>query len=60
VTRTAAPLGSRTFRLLDAAPYAPDAHRGQKIYVRGLLIKLSDEQRMTISSFETVAPTCDQ
>jgi len=58
--RTATPLGIHTFRLLDAAPYAPDAHRGQKVYVRGLLIKLPDEQRMTISAFETVAPTCDE
>jgi mono/diheme cytochrome c family protein len=55
---TAKPLGTETFRLLDAMAYAPDSHRGQKMYVRGLLIKLPDEQRITISAFEMVSPTC--
>lgn len=58
--RPAPPLGGQSFHLLDAAVYAADAHRGQKVYVRGLLIKLPDEQRMTISTLETVSPTCDE
>jgi cytochrome c5 len=52
------PFGTQTFHLLDAVAYAPEGHRGHKMYVRGLLIKLADEQRMTISSFEMVSPTC--
>jgi len=28
------------------------------MYVRGLLIKLPDEQRIAISAFEDVAPDC--
>ena len=28
------------------------------MYVKGLLIRLPGEQRMTISALETVAPTC--
>ena len=55
---TAKPLGTQTFHLLDAMAYAPDDHKSQKMYVRGLLIKLPGEQRMTISSFEMVSPTC--
>ena len=55
---TAAPLGTQTFRLLDAIAYSPADHRGQKIYVRGLLIKLPGEQRLTISAFEALSPTC--
>jgi mono/diheme cytochrome c family protein len=55
---TEKPLGSETFHLLDAIAYAPEGHRGQKMYVRGLLIKLPDEQRITISAFEMVSPTC--
>ncbi len=51
-------LGDRTFRLLDAIAYSPDQHKGHKMYVRGLLIKLPSEQRMTISAFETLAPSC--
>ena len=60
VTSTAMdkPLGTQTFQLLDAMAYAPDDREGQTIYVRGLLIKLAGEPRMTISTFETVSPTC--
>jgi mono/diheme cytochrome c family protein len=51
-------LGTQAFRLLDAMAYSPEAHKGHKMYVRGLLIKLPSEQRMTISSFEMIAPNC--
>ncbi len=54
----ATPLGTQTFHLLDAMAYAPGDHSGHKMYVRGLLIKLPGEQRMTISAFEMVSPTC--
>jgi hypothetical protein len=52
------PLGTQTFQLLDAMAYAPDDRKGQTIYVRGLLIKLAGQSRMTISTFETISPTC--
>lgn len=51
-------LGSYTFHLLDAMAYHPEKHVGHRMYVRGLLIKLPSEQRMTISSFEPIALTC--
>jgi mono/diheme cytochrome c family protein len=54
------PLGTQVFRLLDAMAYSPESHKGHKMYVRGLLIKLPGEQRMTISTLETVAPGCSQ
>jgi S-disulfanyl-L-cysteine oxidoreductase SoxD len=53
-------LGSKTIHLLDAMAYAPETHKGQKMSVRGLLVKLPDEQRMTISSITMVAPTCSE
>jgi cytochrome c5 len=53
------PLGTQVYRLLDAMAYSPESHKGHKMYVRGLLIKLPGEQRMTISSLETVAPSCN-
>jgi len=55
---TATPLGTETFHLLDAMAYSPGDHKGHKMYVRGLLIKLPGEQRMTISAFEMVSPSC--
>jgi mono/diheme cytochrome c family protein len=54
----ARPLGTETFHLVDAMAYAPGDHAGHKMYVRGLLIRLPGEQRMTISAFEMVTPTC--
>jgi mono/diheme cytochrome c family protein len=54
----ATPLGDETFHLVDAIAYAPQDHAGHKIYVRGLLVKLPGEQRMTISLFESLSPTC--
>ena len=54
------PLGARTIHLLDAMAYTPEAHKGHKMDVRGLLVKLPDEQRMTISSITMVAPNCSE
>ncbi|MES1256549.1 MAG: cytochrome c [Acidobacteriota bacterium] len=51
-------LGSGTFRLLDARAYNPGARQGHKVYVRGLLVKMPSESRMTISALETVAGSC--
>jgi mono/diheme cytochrome c family protein len=51
-------LGTGTFHLLDAMAYAPDEHTGHKMYVRGLLIKLPGDERLTISAFEMVSPSC--
>jgi len=53
------PLGTQVFRLLDAMAYTPETLKGHKMYVKGLLIKLPGEQRMTVSSFESIAPSCN-
>jgi hypothetical protein len=53
-------LGTQTVYLVDAIAYAPAARKGQKVYVRGLLVRLPGEQRMTISALETVSPTCTE
>jgi S-disulfanyl-L-cysteine oxidoreductase SoxD len=53
-------LGDHTFRLLDALAYSPEQHKGHKMYVRGLFIKLPTERRMTISTLETLAPSCNR
>lgn len=57
-TSAARALGTNTYRLLDAFAYAPESKRGQKVYVRGLLIRLPSEQRMTISDLRTLSQTC--
>jgi S-disulfanyl-L-cysteine oxidoreductase SoxD len=57
---TAKPPGLQTFQLVDAMAYAPGDHKGHQMYVRGLLIKLPGEQRITISAFEMVSPSCGE
>jgi len=44
--------------LVDAMAYAPQQHNGQKVYVRGLLLRVPGEQRMTISAMEMLSQTC--
>jgi mono/diheme cytochrome c family protein len=56
----ATPLGTQTFHLVDAIAYSPADHKGQKMYVRGLLIRLQNEQRLTISAFETLSSSCQE
>jgi S-disulfanyl-L-cysteine oxidoreductase SoxD len=51
-------LGTQSIHLVDAMAYAPNDHRGQKVSIRGLLIKAPGEQRMTISALEMVSPAC--
>ena len=52
------PRAGHTFHLLDAIAYQPERHRGQLLRVRGTLIRLPGQQRLTMSSTETLAPTC--
>ncbi len=52
--------GTKTFRLLDAMAYSPASHRGHTMYVRGLLVRLPNEERMTISAFEMVGASCER
>jgi mono/diheme cytochrome c family protein len=55
---TETPLGTQSIHLVDAMAYAPEDHKGQKVSIRGLLIKVPGGPRMTISSLETVSPAC--
>jgi mono/diheme cytochrome c family protein len=50
--------GGQTFHLIDAIAYQPEQHRGHLWRVRGTLIRLPGQQRVTISSTEMLAPTC--
>ena len=52
--------GTETFRLIDAMAYAPEEHAHQQVHVRGLLIRLPGDQRMTVSALEVMSATCRQ
>ena len=53
-------LGAETYHLVDALAYAPQTHLGHKLYVRGLLIRLPGEQRITISTLEPLSSRCGE
>ena len=51
-------VGPHSFRLLDAMAYGPERFVGHTMYVRGLLIRLPNEQRMTVSAMESLGARC--
>jgi hypothetical protein len=52
------PLGSETFDLMVSAAYSPERAIGQKVEVRGFLIRRPTLSRINITSLETLQPTC--
>jgi S-disulfanyl-L-cysteine oxidoreductase SoxD len=55
---TAAPAGTATFGLMVSAAYAPGTHSGRVVEVRGFLIRRPDDDRINVTSIETVGATC--
>lgn len=53
------PLGSRTFRLLSAKPFSPEAHQGQKMEARGLIYSEAGDERLTLTSLR-MAGSCSE
>ncbi len=51
------PLGSQTFRLLDATRFKPESKAGRKVAAKGLLNRVPDS-RIDLVSLEAVAQTC--
>jgi hypothetical protein len=54
------PLGPGTFRLLVSAAYAPEALKGHKVEVRGFLIRRPTENRLNITSLQTLDSSCGE
>lgn len=54
------PLGPATYRLLVSAAYKPDTHKRHKVEVRGFLIRRPTENRLNITSLETLDPSCGE
>ena len=53
-------LGAGTFRLLVSAAYAPQKVKGHKVEARGFLIRRPTENRLNITSLETLDPSCEK
>lgn len=58
--RTAAskPLGDRSYRLVGAGAFHPDEARGQKVAVKGALIRDGKENRLNVTSLQRLSANC--
>lgn len=51
-------LGTRTFRLLSAVPFKPEAHVGHKMEARGLVHVDGPSARLSVTSLQMAAESC--
>ncbi len=51
-------LGTQTFRLLDVASAKPDASKGKRVEVKGLLMRQPTGAALNVTSIQAVAPSC--
>jgi hypothetical protein len=51
-------LGSQVFRLLSTVQFQPEAHKGETISAKGLLYREPGENRLNVTSLQTIAPGC--
>ena len=54
----AKPLGAGRYRLLGVRVFKPSHHRGQKVAVKGVLIRDSNQSRLNVTSLQMVGATC--
>ena len=57
-TNASKPLGAQRYVLIGASEWNPSSHKGQKVAVKGLLIKDVNETRLNVTSFNKVGETC--
>jgi hypothetical protein len=54
----ARPLGNQQNQLVGVNVFGPSSRKGQKVAVKGVLIKEANERRLNITSLQTVDATC--
>jgi Copper type II ascorbate-dependent monooxygenase, C-terminal domain len=52
------PLGGRRYPLLGTSVFKPADHRGEKVAVKGMLIKSSNDIGINVTSLQKVGPEC--
>lgn len=52
------PLGDRRYPLLGVRVFSSSSHKGQKVAVKGVLIKDATENRINVTSLQMLAATC--
>ncbi len=54
----ASPLGTRTYGLMDAIQYRPDSKEGHKVEAKGFLIRDPGNDRINLTSLQTITAGC--
>ena len=54
----AQPLGAESFQLISVVPFKPDASTGRKMAAKGLLYRAANDNRLDVTSLQTVASSC--
>ncbi len=58
----AAPAGTQSYRLFNlgflTSQFNPEAHKGEKLLVKGSLIRQPDSLRLSVLAFRKIADTC--
>jgi hypothetical protein len=54
----ARPLGSRRYQLLGVGVFDPSSRKGERVAVKGIMIKDAKESRINVTSLQTVAANC--
>ena len=55
------PAGNQIFLMqeMDAVPdFVPDAHKGERMQVKGFLVRARNAERINLTAISTVSPTC--
>ena len=52
------PLGTKRYALIAIGMFNPDAHKGHKVAVKGLLIKDAAGDRLNVTSLQMVSASC--
>jgi mono/diheme cytochrome c family protein len=51
-------LGSDSFQLISVVPFKPDSNNGHKVAAKGLLYRAAAENRLDVTSLQTVGSSC--
>ena len=54
----ASPLGTDQFLLVSVLPFKPNAYQGQKVSAKGLFYKTPGENRLNVTSLQSLATSC--
>jgi len=56
----ATPFGTQTYRLMDAAASKPEVHKGEKVEVKGLLMRQASGTVLNVTSLQAAGSACPE